>query len=74
MAKVLSSSPRMTVDQFLAWPDEGPEGARYELVAGEVVAMAPERAAHARIKLKSGSRCARASSQAIWTARRCQTA
>ena len=40
----------MTVDQFLAWLEEGPEGARYELVAGEVVAMAPERAAHARLK------------------------
>ena len=50
MAKVLVPSPRLTVDQFLAWLDEGPEGARYELVAGEVVAMAPERAAHARIK------------------------
>ncbi len=50
MAKVISSAPRMTVDQFLAWLEEGPEGARYELVAGEVVAMAPERAAHARLK------------------------
>jgi Uma2 family endonuclease len=40
----------MTVDQFLAWLEEGPEGARYELVACEVVAMAPERAAHARLK------------------------
>jgi len=40
----------MTVDQFLAWLEEGPEGARYELVAGEVVSMAPERAAHARLK------------------------
>ena len=42
----------MTVDQFLAWLEEGPEGARYELVAGEVVAMAPERAAHARLKAR----------------------
>jgi Uma2 family endonuclease len=50
MAKVISPAPRMTVEQFLAWLDEGPEGARYELVAGEVVAMAPERAAHARLK------------------------
>jgi Uma2 family endonuclease len=46
MAKALCQPPgRMTVDQFLAWLDEGPEGVRYELVAGEVVAMAPERAA-----------------------------
>jgi len=40
----------MTVEQFLLWLEEGPEGARYELVAGEVVSMAPERAAHARLK------------------------
>ncbi len=41
---------RMTVEAFLAWMDEQPEGARYELVAGEPVAMAPERVAHARLK------------------------
>ena len=52
MAKVISSTPRMTVDRFLAWLDDGPEGMRYELVAGEVVAMAPERAAHARLKAR----------------------
>jgi Uma2 family endonuclease len=50
MAKVVSPARPMTVDQFLAWLEDGPEGARYELVAGEVVAMAPERAAHARLK------------------------
>jgi Uma2 family endonuclease len=50
MAKAIPPTPRMTVDRFLAWLEEGPEGARYELVAGEVVAMAPERAAHARLK------------------------
>jgi Uma2 family endonuclease len=51
MAKALAQpSDRMTVDEFLAWLDDGPEGARYELVAGEPVAMAPERAAHARRK------------------------
>ena len=51
MAKALDQPPgRMTVDQFLAWLDDGPEGARYELVAGVVVAMAPERVAHARRK------------------------
>jgi len=51
MAKALDQPPRrMTVDEFLAWLDEGPEGMRYELVAGQPVAMAPERAAHARRK------------------------
>jgi Uma2 family endonuclease len=51
MAKALGNPPdRMTVDEFLAWLDEGPEGARYELVAGDVVAMVPECAAHARRK------------------------
>ena len=40
----------MTVDEFLAWLDERPEGMRYELVAGQPVALAPERAAHARRK------------------------
>jgi Uma2 family endonuclease len=34
----------MTSDQFIAWAMEQPEGRRYELVAGEVVTMAPERA------------------------------
>jgi Uma2 family endonuclease len=38
----------MTSDEFIAWAMEN--GARYELVAGEVVGMAPERAAHARMK------------------------
>jgi len=41
---------RMTADEFLAWAMEQPEGQRYELVAGEVAAMAPERAAHGRAK------------------------
>jgi Uma2 family endonuclease len=51
MAKALDQPPgRMTVDEFLAWLQNGPEGARYELVAGEVVAMAPERVAHVRRK------------------------
>ncbi len=41
---------RMTSDEFLAWAMEQPEGYRYELVAGEIVGMAPERAAHTRTK------------------------
>jgi Uma2 family endonuclease len=54
MAKALDRPARgkMTVDEFIVWLDEGPEGARYELVAGEVVAMAPERVAHARLKAR----------------------
>jgi Uma2 family endonuclease len=42
--------PRMTADQFIAWAMQRPETEHYELVAGEVVAMAPERVAHVRGK------------------------
>ena len=41
---------RMSADEFLVWAMDQPDG-RYELASGEVVAMAPERAAHARAKL-----------------------
>jgi Uma2 family endonuclease len=41
---------RMTADEFIAWAIQQPEGRHYELVDGEVVAMAPERAGHARTK------------------------
>jgi Uma2 family endonuclease len=41
--------PVMTADEFLAWA-EGQPG-RYELHRGNVVAMALERAGHARVKL-----------------------
>jgi Uma2 family endonuclease len=43
----MSAQPkkRMTVPEFLAWAAAQPRG-RYELVRGEVVAMAPERARH----------------------------
>jgi Uma2 family endonuclease len=40
----------MTADEFIVWAMEQPEGQRYELVDGEVIGMAPERAAHARVK------------------------
>jgi Uma2 family endonuclease len=40
---------RLHADEFLAWAAGRPE--RYELVAGEVVAMSPERLGHARVKL-----------------------
>jgi Uma2 family endonuclease len=43
---------RMTADEFLAWALDQP-GGRYELAAGEVIAMAPERAGHALVKLEA---------------------
>jgi Uma2 family endonuclease len=39
---------KMTVDEYLAWAEGRP--ARFELYAGTVYAMAPERARHAEIK------------------------
>lgn len=39
----------MTVDEYLAWAEGRP--GRFELYAGTVYAMAPERARHAEIKL-----------------------
>ena len=42
---------RMTADEFLLWAMQQPEGERYELANGEVIAMAPERLSHARAKL-----------------------
>jgi Uma2 family endonuclease len=40
-----------TADAFIAWAAEQPRG-RFELVRGSVVAMAPERAVHARTKAR----------------------
>jgi Uma2 family endonuclease len=51
---------RMTGDEFIAWAMEQPEGKRYELAAGEVVAMAPERVAHGRMKGRVFNRLAEA--------------
>ncbi len=51
---------RMTSDEFIAWAMSRPRGERYELTAGEVVAMAPERAVHARTKLRVVRRLAEA--------------
>ena len=39
---------KMTVDEYLAWAEEHP--GRYELYAGVVYAMVPERAGHAKVK------------------------
>src|SRR5262245_54631732 len=44
-----SKPRRMTVPEFLDWASTQPRG-RYELVRGEVVAMAPERALHNVVK------------------------
>ena len=38
-----------TADEFIAWAMDQPQG-RFELVRGQVVAMSPERAGHARAK------------------------
>ncbi len=40
----------MTVDEYLAWSESQGERQRTELINGPVVAMAPERIAHNRIK------------------------
>ncbi len=39
---------RMTVEEFIPWAMARREGEHYELVGGEIVALAPERAGHAR--------------------------
>jgi Uma2 family endonuclease len=41
---------KMSVDEFIKWAMGRPEGERYELAAGEVVAMVPERSIHAKTK------------------------
>lgn len=42
----------MSADAFIAWAIRQPKGRRYELVAGDVVAMAPERALHTETKFR----------------------
>ena len=42
-------TPRMSVEEFLAWAEGRP--GRHELVRGEVIAQAAERAAHWKVKL-----------------------
>ena len=44
--------PRMTADEFIACAMERTDSGRCELVGGEVVGMAPERLAHARVKAR----------------------
>jgi Uma2 family endonuclease len=48
MSKANEAPVPMTVDEFLAWAEE--QEGRYELFNGQVYAMAPERAGHARVK------------------------
>jgi len=55
-----SARPRMTSDEFIAWAMQQPEGQRYELVAGDVIAIAPERSAHALVKFHIARRLAEA--------------
>jgi len=42
---------RMNVPEFLVWAQAQPEGRNYELVDGDVIAMAPERVLHNLAKL-----------------------
>lgn len=41
---------RMTLDEFLSWDPEDPTGARWQLIDGEPVAMAPGSATHSAIQ------------------------
>jgi Uma2 family endonuclease len=64
MSSTVLPKQRMKVPEFLVWADEQ-RGGRYELVDGHIVAMAPERARHALVKLA----VARALGDAIEAAR-----
>jgi Uma2 family endonuclease len=44
----------MNVNDFLAWAETQDKG-RYELIRGEIVAMAPERAEHAQAKRRAAN-------------------
>jgi Uma2 family endonuclease len=54
----------MTADEFIDWAMRQPEGHRYELAGGEVIAMAPERVSHARAKLHITNRLSAAIDEA----------
>jgi Uma2 family endonuclease len=53
-----SALPRMTADEFIAWAMEQPEGDRYELDDGEIVAMSPQRSGHALTAFRAARRLA----------------
>ena len=55
-----AASGRMTADEFIAWAMARPEGERFELADGEVIAMAPERLAHNDAKFLIARRLAAA--------------
>ncbi len=46
----VAAPKKLTATEFIDWALGQHEGERFELVAGEPVAMAPERAAHALVK------------------------
>jgi len=47
----LAQNSKLSVEQFLQWRNTQPADQRYELLAGEPVAMAPERNRHNLVKL-----------------------
>lgn len=47
----LADRSNMTADEFFLWTETLPEGQRYELLAGEPVAMSPESNCHVLAKL-----------------------
>ena len=49
---LIPDPPRMSRDEYRRWAEAQPRG-RFERVAGEVVAMAPERAAHNLVKMRA---------------------
>ncbi len=51
MSQAASRPRRMNVEEFLAWAPFQDERMSYELVDGEVIAMAPEKLVHAESKL-----------------------
>lgn len=48
----MNATKRLTADEFLVWAQAQPTG-RYQLIAGEIIAMAPEKADHARSKFSA---------------------
>jgi hypothetical protein len=64
---------KMGRDEFRQWAEQQ-EGARYERVNGEPVAMAPERAIHARLKARVWRPSIARSETMAATARLCPTA
>ena len=53
-----SALPHMTADEFIAWTTAQPKGARYELVDGEIYAMASQRSSHALAAFRIARRLA----------------